>query len=65
MTTSTVTHTYNTCGKQIHEDCDMFKHMKRIGNYKCPRDLVSLQYSQKNRKERMDKALFYNKYGLN
>ena len=37
MTPTTVTHTCTTCGKQIHEDCDMFKHMKRIGIYKCPK----------------------------
>ena len=26
MTPTTGTHTCTTCGKQIHEDCNMFKH---------------------------------------
>lgn len=43
MTPSTVTNTCTTCGKQIHEDCDMFKHKKsKVQNassklYYCPK----------------------------
>ena len=37
MTPTTVTNTCTTCGKLIHEDCDMFKHMKQTANYKCPK----------------------------
>ena len=35
MTPTTVTNTCTTCGKLIHEDCDMFKHMKKTASYKC------------------------------
>ena len=37
MTPTTVITTCTTCGKEIHEDCDMFTHMKRSGNYKYPK----------------------------
>ena len=37
MAPTTVTHACTNCGKQIHEDCDMFKHMKSIGIYSCPK----------------------------
>ena len=37
MTPTNVTQTCTIYGGEIHEDCDIFKHMKRIGNYKCPK----------------------------
>ena len=39
MTPTTVTNTCTACGKQIHEDCDMFKHKnhKKGEYYKCPK----------------------------
>ena len=36
MTPLTKTNTCTLCGKKIHEDCDIFKHKKASGNYKCP-----------------------------
>ena len=36
MTPLTKTNTCALCGKIIHEDCDIFKHNKATGNYKCP-----------------------------
>ena len=39
MTPTIVTIICTACGKQIHEDCDMFKHKKhKMGeDYKCPK----------------------------
>ena len=51
MTPTTVTNTCTTCGNLIHEDCDMFKHMKKLLaiNVQSAKYLVKKQSSQKLR----------------